>query len=180
MAIETLKSKNPHKKRDFLLCCLPILAFLAWLSYGQITANDWLALVHTTEWKDMYSFQELVLRILPQKGVLTFLGLPTQHMIVPLAAWASIIVPLFLIFELRKTSKSLTVYSSLYLLGALVFGAMISMPRFISVLFPLWIALMSKFTVNKMSVLLLCGVLVVFFVWGLFLWSNFLSGVFVG
>jgi predicted membrane-bound dolichyl-phosphate-mannose-protein mannosyltransferase len=58
MLIETLKSKSPHRHRNILLICLPILSFFVWLAYGQVTANDWLALIHTTEWKDLYSFQE--------------------------------------------------------------------------------------------------------------------------
>jgi hypothetical protein len=179
MIIETLIGKKPHKIRDLIFCILPVAGFLAWLGYGQVTANDWLALAHTTEWHGMYSFRELVFQLLPQNGLQAFLE-PNQHLFVPLAAWASVIVPPFLIAELSNTSKSLTVYAVLYFLGVLTFGAMISMPRFMSILFPLWIALMSRFIVNRASVILLCGVLVVFFVWGLFLWVNFLNGVFVG
>ncbi len=179
MAIETLTSKNPHKIRNLLLCFLPAAALLTWLGYGQLTANDWLAFIHTTEWHDMYSFRELLLNVLPQKGIQTFFA-PNQNLSLLLAAWASIILPPFLIAELRNTSKSLTAYATVYFLGVLTFGAMISLPRFMSILFPLWIALMSKFVVNKVSVVLLCGVLLMFFVWGLFLWSKFLSGVFVG
>ncbi len=180
MAIETLIGKNPHKKRDFLFCIIPAFAFLAWLGYGQLTANDWLALIHTTEWSNMYSFRELLVAFLPQNGLQAFLSLPTEHLFLPVAAWASILVPPFLIAELSNTSKSLMAYASVYFLGVLTFGAMVSLPRFMSILFPLWIALMSKFVVNRMSVILLCGVLAVFFVWGVYLWINFLSGVFVG
>ncbi len=179
MAIETLTSKNPHKTRNLLLFLLPIGALLAWLGYGQLTANDWLAFIHTTEWHDMYSFRELLLNALPQNDFQVFF-VPNQNLFFSLSVWASILVPPFLIAELSHTSKSLTAYASVYFLGVLTFGAMISLPRFMSVLFPLWIALMSKFVVNRVSVVLLCGVLVVFFVWGLFLWSNFLSGVFIG
>ncbi len=179
MIIETLTGKNPHKKRSLILCLFPAVALLAWMGYGQLTVNDWFAFIHTTEWQGMYSFKTLLLQILPQNGVQAFF-VPNQHLFLPIAAWACVIVPPFLIAELSTKSKSLAAYSLVYFLGVLTFGAMLSLPRFMSILFPLWIALMSKFVVNKASVVLLCGVLVVFFVWGLFLWINFLSGVFVG
>ncbi|XHH09499.1 MAG: hypothetical protein ACFCUE_02410 [Candidatus Bathyarchaeia archaeon] len=180
MAIEILTGKSLHKKRDLALCFLPAAAFLAWLVYGQIVANDWLAFIHTTDWKDMYSFREFIFQVLPQNGLQGFTDLSSHNPFLPLAACAYIIVPSFLIAELRKTSKSLTAYSLVYFLGVLTFGAMMSLPRFMSILFPLWIALMSRFVVNKPSVILLCGVFVVFFVWSVYLWMKFLSGVFVG
>lgn len=179
MILETIKTKKPHKIRNIVLCCLPVLAFLAWLSYGQVTANDWLALVHTTEWKDMYSFQELMLRILPQNGIQSFLDIPAQSWLSTLSIWGSIIIPPFLIFEMAKNTKSMAAYSSAYFIGTLVFGAMLSLPRFISILFPLWFTLMARFTVNRKSTAMVAAVLVVFFISGLYLWINFLNGVFV-
>jgi hypothetical protein len=180
MAIETLLGKGLHKKRDLIFCLLPTIALLAWLGYGKISANDWLSFIHTSEWSTMYSFRELVFYVLPQTGLQGYMEPGSPHLFVPLTAWACVVVPPFLIAELSKTSKSLTVYASIYFLGVLTFGAMLSLPRFMSILFPLWIALMSKFVVNKMSVILLCGVFAVFYVYGLFLWIYFLSGVFVG
>ncbi len=182
MIIETLKNKNPRKILNLVLCCLPIVAFLAWLSYGQATANDWLAIIHTTEWKDMYTFQEFLLRLLPQRGFNAFLEVPSSGWFTTLAIWSSIIIPPFLIAEMSKTAKSMAVYSLAYFMGALAFGAMISLPRFISILFPLWITLMTaatKFSVNKKTFLVLIAFLAVFFIFSLYLWVNFLSGGFV-
>jgi Gpi18-like mannosyltransferase len=179
MIIETLKSKKPHKIRNLLLCCLPIIAFVAWLSYGQLTANDWLALIHTTEWKEMYTFQELLLRILPQRGIQVFLELPTHHWLMSLAVWGSIIIPPFLIAEMAKNFKVIAVYSLAYFAGALVFGAMMSLPRFISILFPLWITLMVRVTVNKKTLAGITAILIVFFTFSLYLWVNFLNGFFI-
>lgn len=179
MIIETLKSKKPHKMRNLLLCCLPIIAFLAWLSYGQLTANDWLALIHTTEWKEMYSFQELIFRILPQRGAQVFLELPSHHWLMTLAVWGSIIIPPFFIAEMAKNFKAMAVYSLAYFTGALVFGAMISLPRFISILFPLWITLMMRVKVNKKTLAGITAVLIAFFIFSLYLWVNFLNGFFI-
>jgi hypothetical protein len=179
MIIETLTGKSPHKKRDLALCIVPVVALLVWMGYCQLSVNDWFAFMHTTEWQGMYSFRTLIMQVLPQNGVQAII-VPNQHLFLPLAAWASILIPPFLIAELSSKSKSLTAFASLYFLGVLTFGAMLSLPRFMSILFPLWIALMSKFIVNRASVILFCGVLVVFFVWGLYFWSEFLSGVFVG
>ncbi len=179
MILETIKNKKTHKIRNIVLCCLPVLAFLAWLSYGQVTANDWLALVHTTEWKDMYSFQELMLRILPQNGIQSFLDIPAQSWLSTLTIWGSIIIPPFLIFEMAKNTKSMAAYSSAYFIGVLIFGAMFSLPRFISILFPLWFTLMARFTVTKKSTAAVGALLVVFFISGLYLWIKFLNGIFV-
>ena len=155
------------------------MAFLAWLSYGQATANDWLALVHTTEWTDMYSFRELIFGILPQTGIQAFLEVPANGWFMALSIWGSIIIPPFLIAEMSKRTKSMAAYSAAYFIGALVFGAMLSLPRFISILFPLWFTLMARFTFTKKSAAGISAVLVVFFISGLYLWINFLNGVFV-
>lgn len=178
MIIETLKSQN-HRVRDFVLCCLPLLAFLAWLIYGQLVANDWLAFIHTTEWSEMYSFSAFVFRIVPQFGIQSFLQVPPQNYLATLAIWGSIILPPFLIAKLAKTSKALMAYASAYFVGSLVFGAMLSLPRFISILFPLWLTLTASFTFNRKGVVLMAVVLCVFFLLGLYLWSSFLNGFFV-
>jgi Gpi18-like mannosyltransferase len=178
MIIETIKSQN-HRVRGFVLCCLPILAFLAWLMYGQLVANDWLAFIHTTEWVEMYSFSAFVFRIVPQFGIQSFLQVPPQNYLTTLAIWGSIILPPFLIAKLAKTSKALMAYAVAYFVGSLVFGAMLSLPRFISILFPLWLTLTASFTFNRKGVALMAVVLCVFFLLGLYLWSSFLNGFFV-
>jgi hypothetical protein len=178
MIYEIINNRN-RKIRDLVLCCLPTVAFLAWLIFGQLVASDWLALIHTTEWVEMYSFREFVFRLLPQLGIQAFLEVPAQNCVATLAIWSSIIIPPFLIAKLAKGSKSMTVYATAYFIGVLVFGAMVSLLRFISVLFPLWVALMTNFSFSKKSEAALVAVLVVFISFGLYLWSSFLNGVFV-
>jgi hypothetical protein len=96
-----------------------------------------------------------------------------------LSIWGSIIIPPILIAEMTKKTKPMAAYSAAYFIGALVFGAMLSLPRFISILFPLWFTLMTRFAVNKKSIAGISAVLVVFFISGLYLWINFLNGVFI-
>ena len=179
MLIESLKSKKPHRLRNVLLSCLPVISIFLWLAYGQLTANDWLALIHTTEWREMYSFQNLLFNILPARGVQAFFEVPSQHWLSWFAIWGSLIIPPLLIARAFKTEKSLAVYSLAYFIGALVFGALISMPRFISILFPLWLTLTAKFPTSKKSIAFVIILLIVFFVVGLDLWSNFLIGKFI-
>jgi Gpi18-like mannosyltransferase len=179
MIIETIKTKKPHKVHDIVLCCLPSAAFLAWLCYGQATANDWLALIHTTEWHDMYSFRELIFTIMPQTGFQALLEVPASSWFTALSVWASIIFPPFIIAEMAKNTKSMMAYSLAYFVGALVFGAMLSLPRFMSILFPLWFALMARLSINKTSVTAVALVLFVFFICGIYLWINFLNGAFI-
>lgn len=179
MLIETLKSKSPHRRRNILLICLPILSFFVWLAYGQVTANDWLALIHTTEWTDLYSFQGLLTNIVPLKGFHAFLEVPFQHWLTPFAIWGSIILPPFLIAKTFKTERSLASYSLAYFIGALVFGALVSIPRFIAVIFPLWIALTAKIKPNKKSTIGIIIVLILFFTIGVDLWITLLNGYFI-
>jgi len=53
------------------------------------------------------------------------------------------------------------------------------MPRYVGVLFPLWIPLTAKLSMNKKSVVFLGVVLFVSFIIGLSLWVYFLNGQFV-
>jgi len=180
MIFETLRNKKGTKKvRNLVFCCLPVVAFVAWLIYGQLTANDWLAFIHTTEWSDMYSFRELIFGILPQTGIQAFLEVRANSWFTTLSIWASIIIPPFLIAVMSKKTISMTAYASAYFIGVLVFGALLSLPRFISILFPLWFILMARFTINKKSIAGVAAVLVVFFILGLYLWIDFLNGVFI-
>jgi Gpi18-like mannosyltransferase len=180
MLIEVLKHGKQHKLRNTLLCCLPIAAFFVWLAYGQVTANDWLALIHTTEWHGLYTVHGFFTEILPLKGIQAFSELPYPQWLSTLAIWGTIIITPILVVKALKIDKPLAVYSLAYYVGAIVFGALISMPRFLSILFPLWLTVTAEMShVGKKSMVCFIAVLAVFFIISVDLWINFLNGKFI-
>jgi hypothetical protein len=179
MMIETARSSSPHKLRNFALTTLPIIAFIGWLAYGMVTANDWFALVHTTEWTDLYSFTGLLFNIVPVNCFGAFLNVPFQHWLTPLSIWGSVILPPFLIALTYKIDKSLAIYSLAVYGGCLVFGSLTSLPRFIAVIFPFWLALSVKIAPNRKTMLGAAAFLVIFFLVSSDLWVTFLGGKFI-
>lgn len=185
MVIESLQKDKARRLRNALVSCLPIVALFVWLAYCQLTTNDWLASIHSTEWNSFYSFRRLLSEGLPAKGIQAFAELPFQpwlsppNWLLPVAMWGAIIVPPFIIYKIFKVEKSLVAYSLVYYVGVLAFGALVSTPRFISVLFPLWIPLTAKLSKNKKSVAVVVAVATLSFVVGLDLWINFLNGQFI-
>jgi hypothetical protein len=93
--------------------------------------------------------------------------------------WGAIIVPPFIIYKIAKVEKSLALYSLVYYVGVLAFGALVSTPRFVSLLFPLWIPLTAKLSQNRKSVAVVVAAATLSFIVGLDLWVNFLSGHFI-
>jgi hypothetical protein len=183
MVIESLRKNNSRRVRNVIMSCLPIIGTFLWLAYCQFTANDWLASIHTTEWSGLISFRSLLFESLPAKGFQAFVEVPFQlspsHWLLPVAIVGTIIIPPFIIYRIAKVEKSLAVYSLVYYVGVLAFGALASTPRFISVLFPLWLPFTSKLSQNRKSLAVVIAALVVSFVMGLDLWINFLNGQFI-
>jgi hypothetical protein len=184
MLIGSLKQKSLHRLKNVILSCLPIVSLLFWLAYSQFTSNDWLAFVHTTEWSSLYSLRSLVFEGLPQKGVQAILEVPYQlsplHWLSPVAIIGAIVVPPYLIYETAKLEKTLAIYSLVFYIGVMTFGALISTPRYISVMFPLWMALTAKLPQNRRTIALVSVVLIVFVAVSFDLWVSFLNGQFIG
>ncbi len=184
MFLISVQKKTNHRTRWIALSLLPIAAMFFWLAYCQITANDFLAFGHTTEWNSLFTFRTLLLEGLPQRGFNAFQtalqNAPAPlNWLTPLAVMAAIIIPPFLIFFVFKMEKSLAIYSLITYVWILMFGALASLPRYVSVLFPLWMPIAALFSMRKKSVVLLGIVLVVSFIISLSLWVDFLNGVFV-
>lgn len=163
---------------------LPIVALLSWLAYCQLTANDFLAFMHATEWSSLHTLRTLFFEGLPQNGFnvfqTAFQNSPAPPVwLAPFAVVAALVIPPFLIYKTAKIEKSLAIYSLVCYVWILMFGALISMPRYISVLFPLWIPLTAKLSMNKKSTFLLGVALAVSFIISLSLWVDFLNGQFV-
>ena len=185
MLFGSLKQKSVHRLRNVILSLLPIAALVLWFMYCGFTANDLLAPVHTTEWTGLYSLRTLLLEGIPQKGIQAILAAPYQyypiptHWHLPAGVVCALVIPLFLFRKAWKMDKSLAIYSLASYFGILLFGALVSTPRFISVLFPLWIPLTAGLSLNKKSLVFVTVVAGVFYVVALSLWISFLNGQFI-
>ena len=71
------------------------------------------------------------------------------------------------------------IYAARAYVGVLVFGAIVSFPRFVAVLFPLWLPLTAKLSFSKKALAVTVIVAAAFFLVGLDMWMSFLNGQFV-
>ncbi|MFB3888383.1 MAG: hypothetical protein ACE14S_02765 [Candidatus Bathyarchaeia archaeon] len=185
MLYGSLRRKNVHWKRNVALSLAPVVALALWFVFCGFTSGDFFAPVHTTEWSSLYSFRTLVFEGIPQRGIQALLAAPYQnppvptHWLLPAAVVFALILPLFLLYKAARMDGSLAVYSLANYLGVLAFGALVSTPRFVAVLFPLWIPLTAGFSGSKRAVVAVAAVCAVFYVITLNLWVSFLNGEFV-
>jgi hypothetical protein len=127
----------------------------------------------------MGSFRNILFGGLPAVGGQALGEMLYRHWLSPFAVWGAVILPSFVIYKTLKVEKSLAVYSLVYYVGVLAFGALASMPRFISTLFPLWLPFTSKLSKKRKSAVVVIVASAVSFVVGLDLWINFLNGRFI-
>jgi hypothetical protein len=176
--------KKTQKKYWLAFSLLPILALIAWSVYCKLAANDFLAFMHATEWSGMYTMRTLITEGFSQKGLAVFQDVfqnspaPTVWL-TPFAVTAGIAVPGFLIWRAWKIDKPLMLYYLFSYIGVLMFGSLVSLPRYISGLFPLWILITRFIPVNRRTAVLLAAGLFVSAAFSLGLWIDFLNGKFV-
>ena len=184
MLYVSFKQKS-HRIRNIFLSLLPIASLTAWFVGFGFSVGDFLAPVHTSEWAQLYSFRTLFTEGIPRYGIKALLEAPYQpspiptHWLLPFAVVLALLLPLFLFSRTWKKDKSLWLYSLAGYGGILCFGALVSAPRFISVLFPLWIPFMANFSGKKKSIILVAIVVIIFYVVALDLWLSFLNGQFI-
>ncbi len=184
MLYVSLKQKT-HRIRNILLSLLPIASLTMWFASLGISTGDFLAPLHTSEWSWLYSFRTLLTEGIPRYGVKALLDAPYQpspiatHWLLPIAEVLSLLFPILLFSRTWKKDKSLWIYSFAGYIGILYFGALVSTPRFIAVLFPLWIPLTAGFSGSKKSIIIATIVAISFYIIALDLWVNFLNGQFV-
>jgi len=185
MLYSSMKDKGKDKIRNVLLSIVPFFALVAWYVYGFFSSGDLLAPVHTTEWAGLYTVPSFLLFDLPQKGLSAFTAIPLQNWpasqfwLTPVAIAAAVFIPPILMYKIKNVNSELLVYSIAGYTGILILGAIVSFPRFISILFPLWLPLTANLSLNKKHMTLLGAVLVVFFVISINMWISFLGGQFV-
>lgn len=186
MLYSSIRSQTEHRARNVVLSVLPFAAVALWLGYCFTASGDLLASIHTTEWGGLYTVPSFLLRDLPQMGLKAFYEIPLQNWpalqfwLSPAAMLLALAVPPFLIYRLTKIDRSLALYSLAGYVGFVVFGAIVSAPRFASVLFPLWLPLTAKLTLkSRKQIALVAAVLAVSFAISLDMWMSFLNGQFV-
>ena len=153
-------------------------------AYFGFTAGDFLAPVHTSEWSYMYSFRTLLTEGIPLQGVNALQevlyhpsGTPLNWLL-PIALVVFLIFPLLLFRIIWTKDRSLGLYVLVGYGGILCFGALASTPRYVSVLFPLWLASANS-SVSKKSIVIASVIMCVFYIIALDLWMNFLNGQFI-
>ncbi len=184
MLYYSLKQKT-HRVRNTALSLFPVVSLSTWFIGFGFTAGDVLAPVHTSEWTTLYSFRTLLLDGIPRLGLKAILEAPYQnppimsHWLLPLAVGASLIFPLLLFHECWKKDKAFWIYAVAGYAGILYYGALVSTPRFVSVLFPLWIPLTAYLSGGRKSIIFVATVITLSYVLAMNLWSSFLGGQFI-
>lgn len=181
---ESLKS-NKNRVRNIILSLIPVFSLAGWFTYLGFITKDFLAPVHTSEWSGLYSLRTLLTEGIPQYGIQALLEAPKQtppiitNWLLPISATLALIIPPLLFYSLWKTNRSLFAYSLVGYLGILYFGALVSTPRFISVLFPLCIPIAAKFVSNKKITIIAFSALAISYITAVYLWISFLNGQFI-
>ena len=183
MLLKSMAGKGSNRFRNVCLSLLPLTGIIMWMWYCQIASGDWLAFAHTTEWSNMPTLKVYIADLLPRQGPQALLFRDpyiTQSLISPILTWILIIGTPLLVYRLKKIDGSLAVYSSVYYLGTLLFGTVLSFSRFISFLFPIWLLDTVRLQEKGWFVPAVALVLTSFLATGLYLWVIFLNGFFVG
>ncbi len=183
MLIEHLR-KRPHPanfkfKRNIFYFSLPFQAFFSWVLYSRVLSGEWFAFGTRMAWTGMLPFSILMFGVLPKSGIQGFL----DHILIQVPftiAWIPfiLVMPVF-IYAVIKMEKSLAVYSAIYVFVVLIGGAVYSIPRFLSFCFPLWLAGGLMFFRNRRAKLVFPLIFVLSSIISVYLWQNFLNGLFI-
>lgn len=174
-----------HRARNIVLSLLPMLSLGVWFVYlGSITGVP-LAPVSTTEWGQLWTVRTLIFDGIPKYGIQAILQAPYQfppiitNWLLPLASLISVVIPLLLFPKLWCRDKLLWLYAFAGYFGVLLFGAIVSIPRFIAVVFPFILIASSLLPDNKRSNIISAVIMGIFYVISLYLWLSFLQGEFI-
>ena len=180
----SIKNKN-RRKRNTFLSLLPIISLSSWFVYLGTISGVPLAPVTTTEWSQLWTFRSLILDGIPRYG-LEIIGeaayqVPpiTTHWLLPSAVLIFLLFPFIILIKFIKKDKSLWLFAAFGYLGVLFFGALVSIPRFISMIFPLWIILFSNLKGDRKSIIVTIVLTTVFIIVLINLWQAFLRGEFI-
>lgn len=174
-----------HRKLNIALSILPIMSLAGWFAYLGLSSGVFLAPVSTTEWSNLWTVRSLVFEGIPKYGLEAVFEAPYQfapvvtHWLVPFAVLVALVVPPLLFLKLWRKDRLLWLYSAAAYFGVLWFGAIVSIPRFMSVVFPFILIASSVLSGSKKSVAAAVVLAAVFYVLSIDLWWSFLNGVFI-
>jgi hypothetical protein len=181
MAVCLVSSQGRGDRVKGVLMGVPTaFVLLLWAGFTGLSTGDLLALFHNSEWSGMYTLPVYLANVLPSGG-LAALNFPVSyldiHWLLLIFIWGSLLISPFLIWKLRALDRGLFIYCLVYMAGVLAFGAVVSLPRFVAVLFPMWLPIAGLIGIRKWTPLLAAALSVAVC---LILWVGFISGVFVG
>jgi Gpi18-like mannosyltransferase len=176
-----LEAKN-NRFILILKSLFPLITLFGWFFYSRIKSGDWFASIHTSEWNEMYNLYTWITSIIPKFGTRSlYFPIPwlIQHPLSPFFIFFFMIITPFLLYKLFKTHWYAGIYSIIYSACIMSIGTVVSYPRFLSFLFPIWMFGSYKFLQNRTSTLLSLVIISLFYIISIILWKNFLLGVFI-
>jgi Gpi18-like mannosyltransferase len=166
---------------QILKSLFPLMILSGWFFYCRISSDDWFASFHTSEWNEMYTLYTWITSIIPKIGISSiYFPVPwlIQHPLSPFFIYFFIIITPFLIYKLFKSHLYAGIYSLLYSISIFSIGAVVSYPRFLSFLFPIWMFGSIKFLRNRATLVSLV-IIPLFYIISIIFWGGFLSGILI-
>lgn len=158
---------HQRERKRLLYFLIPSMALFAWLSYCFVETGDWLASITSqSKYWNMYSFPKWLVNIISTQRMIE---IPSE-----ISGIIMIILTSILIYYGRKVDWRLTVYSVASFLVILYFGAMWSISRYLSFIFPVWIYLGTRTLQGKSRNILTAALCFLFFSIAFLLWHRFL------
>lgn len=123
-----------RERRRLLFTFIPAIALLAWLSYCFVNSGDWFASITAqNKYWNMYSFPTWLANLISSQRMVE---IPSEFS----GAFFTVLTSV-LIYYSRKIDWRLTFYAVSSFLVILCFASMWSISRYLSFIFPLWMAL---------------------------------------
>lgn len=164
---------------SYMWLVLPFVSFFAWLAYAKVNVGDWFAIGTRTAWSGMPSFATYIFSAVHGNGF-GHLFFETVYQLPYSVAWILFLLSVPpMLYLLFKMDKWLALYSSVFLVPVLVSGGLLSLPRFVSFIFPLWLALGLKAFKNERTRYALPVIAGMSLVVGVLLWLGFIQGQFI-
>ena len=161
-----------RERKRLLYTLIPPIALFAWLSYCFVNTGDWFASITAqNKYWNMYSFPIWLVNFISNQR---WTEIPSE-----LSGVILIILTSNLIYYGRKVDWRLTIYSVTSFLVILCFAYMWSISRYLSFIFPIWIALDTRNLQGKWRNILTAALCILFFSIAFFLWYRFLLWMWV-
>lgn len=155
------------ERKRLLYTLIPPISLFAWLSYCFVNTGDWFApITAQNKYWEIYSFPKWLVNFISNQRMIEILS--------ELSGVILIILTSTLIYYGRKVDWRLTIYSVTSFLVILCLASMWSISRYLSFIFPIWIALGTRTLQGKWRNILTAALCVFFFSIAFFLWHRFL------